>query len=63
MQVLSIWQVVLLRLGSKYPLLKIRFQPGGAGRQLEQLLVEHRTKKHRSADQGLQLGFFHFANL
>lgn len=33
---------------SKYPFLKIRFQPGGAGRQLEQLLVEHRTKKHRA---------------
>ena len=31
---------------SKYPFLKVRFQPGGAGRQLEQLLVEHRTKKH-----------------
>src|SRR5262249_16755744 len=28
--------------------LKLRFQPGGAGRQLEQLLVEHRTKKHRA---------------
>src|SRR5215475_10893377 len=33
---------------SKYPFLKVRFQPGGAGRQLEQLLVEHRTKKHRA---------------
>jgi iron(III) transport system substrate-binding protein len=33
---------------SKYPFLKIRFQPGGAGRQLEQLLVEHRTKKNRA---------------
>ena len=28
----------------KYPFVKVRFQPGGAGRQLEQLLVEHRTK-------------------
>jgi hypothetical protein len=28
--------------------LKVRFQPGGASRQLEQLLVEHRTKKHRA---------------
>jgi iron(III) transport system substrate-binding protein len=33
---------------NKYPFLKVRFQPGGAGRQLEQLLVEHRTKKHRA---------------
>jgi iron(III) transport system substrate-binding protein len=33
---------------SKYSFLKIRFQPGGAGRQLEQLLVEHRTKKQRA---------------
>jgi iron(III) transport system substrate-binding protein len=33
----------------KYPFIKVRFQPGGAGRQLEQLLVEHRTKK-QSAD-------------
>jgi iron(III) transport system substrate-binding protein len=33
---------------SKYPFLKVRFQPGGAGRQLEQLLVEHRTKRHRA---------------
>ena len=33
---------------SKYPFLKIRFQPGGAGRQLEQLLIEHRTKKQRA---------------
>ena len=33
---------------SKYPYVKIRFQPGGAGRQLEQLLVEHRTKKQRA---------------
>jgi len=33
---------------SKYPFVKIRFQPGGAGRQLEQLLVEHRTKKQRA---------------
>jgi iron(III) transport system substrate-binding protein len=32
----------------KYPFLKVRFQPGGAGRQLEQLLVEHRTKKQRA---------------
>ena len=32
----------------KYPFLKIRFQPGGAGRQLEQLLIEHRTKKQRA---------------
>ena len=33
---------------NKYPFLKIRFQPGGAGRQLEQLLIEHRTKKQRA---------------
>ena len=33
---------------AKHPYLKVRFQPGGAGRQLEQLLVEHRTKKHRA---------------
>ena len=32
----------------KYPFVKVRFQPGGAGRQLEQLLVEHRTKKQRA---------------
>jgi iron(III) transport system substrate-binding protein len=32
----------------RYPFVKIRFQPGGAGRQLEQLLVEHRTKKQRA---------------
>ena len=57
MRLLSIWRVVLLRLGSKYPFLKIRFQPGGAGRKLEQLLVELRTKKHRAADRPLQLSF------
>ena len=33
---------------SKYPFVKIRFQPGGAGRQIEQLMVEHRTKKPRA---------------
>jgi iron(III) transport system substrate-binding protein len=33
---------------SKYPYLKVRFQPGGATRQIEQLMVEHRTKKHRA---------------
>lgn len=33
---------------AKYAYLKVRFQPGGAGRQLEQLMVEHRTKKHRA---------------
>ena len=33
---------------SKYPFLKVRFQPCGASRQLEQLLVEHRSKKHRA---------------
>lgn len=33
---------------TRHPFLKIRFQPGGAGRQLEQLLVEHRTKKQRA---------------
>ena len=54
MRLLSIWRVALLRLESKYPFLKIRFQPGGAGRQLERLLVEHRTKKHHAADQALQ---------
>ena len=33
---------------SKYPFLKVRFQPGGATRQMEQLMVEHRTRKHRA---------------
>jgi iron(III) transport system substrate-binding protein len=33
---------------NKYPFLKVRFQPGGATRQLEQLLVEHRARKHRA---------------
>jgi ABC-type Fe3+ transport system substrate-binding protein len=33
---------------SKYPFIKIRFQPGNAGRQLEQLMVEHRTKKQQA---------------
>jgi iron(III) transport system substrate-binding protein len=33
---------------SKYPFLKVRFQPGGASRQLDQLLVEHRTNNHRA---------------
>jgi iron(III) transport system substrate-binding protein len=33
---------------SKHPYVKVRFQPGGAARQLEQLLVEHRAKKHRA---------------
>lgn len=33
---------------SRYPFVKVRFQPGGAGRQLEQLLVEHRTNKPRA---------------
>ncbi len=33
---------------TKHPYLKVRFQPGGASRQLEQLLVEHRAKKHRA---------------
>src|ERR1043166_2668367 len=33
---------------TKYPYLKVRFQPGGAARQIEQLMVEHRTKKHRA---------------
>ena len=33
---------------SKYSFLKVRFQPGGASRQLDQLLIEHRTKKHRA---------------
>ena len=33
---------------AKYPFVKVRFQPGGAGRQLEQLMVEHRTKKHQA---------------
>ncbi len=32
----------------KSPFVKVRFQPGGAGRQLEQLMVEHRTKKHQA---------------
>jgi iron(III) transport system substrate-binding protein len=33
---------------SKHPFLRVRFQPGGASRQMEQLLVEHRTRKHRA---------------
>ena len=33
---------------SKYPFLKVRFQPGGASRQIEQLMVEHRAKKQRA---------------
>ncbi|HEX9446319.1 MAG TPA: extracellular solute-binding protein [Candidatus Binatia bacterium] len=33
---------------SLYPFVKVRFQPGGAGRQLEQLLVEHRAGKPRA---------------
>ena len=33
---------------SKYPFLKVRFQPGGASRQIEQLIVEHRAKKQRA---------------
>jgi len=33
---------------SKYSYLKVRFQPGGASRQIEQLLVEHRAKKQRA---------------
>jgi iron(III) transport system substrate-binding protein len=33
---------------SKYLYLKVRFQPGGASRQIEQLLVEHRAKKQRA---------------
>jgi len=33
---------------SKYPFLRVRFQPGGASRQIEQLLVEHRAKKTRA---------------
>ena len=33
---------------SKYSFLKVRFQPGGASRQIEQLLVEHRAKKQRA---------------
>src|SRR5882724_9034668 len=33
---------------SKYSFLKVRFQPGGATRQMEQFMVEHRTKKHRA---------------
>ena len=33
---------------SKYSFLKVRFQPGGASRQIEQLLVEHRAKKPRA---------------
>ena len=33
---------------SRYPFLKVRFQPGGASRQIEQLIVEHRAKKPRA---------------
>jgi hypothetical protein len=33
---------------SNYPFLKVRFQPGGASRQIEQLWVEHRAKKQRA---------------
>jgi len=31
-----------------YPFIKVRFQPGNAGRQLEQLMIEHRTKKYQA---------------
>jgi iron(III) transport system substrate-binding protein len=41
-------QEVIKSFESKHPFLKVRFQPGGASRQMEQLLVEHRTKKHRA---------------
>jgi iron(III) transport system substrate-binding protein len=33
---------------SRYPFLRVRFQPGGASRQIEQLIVEHRAKKPRA---------------
>jgi iron(III) transport system substrate-binding protein len=33
---------------AKHAFLKVRFQPGGASRQLDQLLVEHRTKKYQA---------------
>lgn len=33
---------------AKYPFLKVRFQPGSAARQMEQLMVEHRSKKQRA---------------
>lgn len=33
---------------SRHPFVKVAFQPGGAGRQLEQLLLEHRAKKPRA---------------
>jgi iron(III) transport system substrate-binding protein len=33
---------------AKYPFLKVRFQPGSAARQMEQLMVEHRNKKQRA---------------
>jgi iron(III) transport system substrate-binding protein len=41
-------QEVIKAFESKHPFLKVRFQPGGASRQMEQLLVEHRTKQHRA---------------
>jgi iron(III) transport system substrate-binding protein len=41
-------QEVIKAFETKYPFLKVRFQPGGASRQMEQLLVEHRTKQHRA---------------
>jgi len=33
---------------NKYPFLRVRFQPGAASRQIELLMVEHRTKKQRA---------------
>jgi iron(III) transport system substrate-binding protein len=33
---------------SRYSYLRVRFQPGGAARQIEQLMVEHRTKNNRA---------------
>ncbi len=41
-------QALIKGFESRYPFLKVRFQPGAASRQLEQLLVEHRTKNHRA---------------
>jgi iron(III) transport system substrate-binding protein len=33
---------------SRYSYLRVRFQPGGATRQIEQLMVEHRTRNNRA---------------
>ena len=39
---------------NKYPFLKVRFQPGGASRQLEQLLVEHGASRKKTSRRHYQ---------